>query len=288
MQSFIETPQDTNKSINFKVKGINLDEPIIMGILNVTPDSFFDGGKYLNEETIVRKINSMEYDGAQIIDIGGYSTRPGAKDVSEEDELNRVLPVVKLIKSNFDGLAISVDTFRSNIARKCVEAGADIINDISGGSLDRKMFSCIAELNVPYVLMHIKGTPQDMQEKPKYINVVEEIKDFFEEKLTQLIDLGVENVILDPGFGFGKTVEHNYELLNNLDAFSSFGKPLLAGVSRKSMINKVINTTPDEALNGTTVLNTIALQKGAKILRVHDIKEASETIKLTQKLNFNK
>ena len=284
MQSYIETPQDTNKSINFKMKGIILDEPIIMGILNVTPDSFFDGGKHLGEETIIRKVNSMEYDGAQIIDIGGYSTRPGAKEVSEEEELNRVLPIVKLIKSNFDGLIISVDTFRSNVARKCVEAGADIINDISGGSLDDKMFGCMAELKVPYILMHIKGTPQNMQENPTYNNVVDEVKSFFEEKINQLNSLGVENVILDPGFGFGKTVEHNYELLNNLDAFQSIGKPILAGISRKSMINKVINTSPDEALNGTTVLNTIALQKGANILRVHDIKEASETIKLTQKL----
>ena len=285
MQSYIETPQDTNKSINFKMKGINLDEPIIMGILNVTPDSFFDGGKHLNEATIVRSINAMEYDGAQIIDIGGYSTRPGAAEVSEEEELARVLPIVTLIKSNFEGLLISVDTFRSNIAKKCVDAGADLINDISGGSLDDKMFGSIAELNVPYVLMHMKGTPQNMQEEPIYINVVEEVKTYFEEKITQLNHLGVTDIILDPGFGFGKTVEHNYELLDNLDAFTSFGLPILAGVSRKSMINKVIGTTPDEALNGTTSLNTIALMKGANILRVHDVKEAQETIKLVNKLN---
>lgn len=284
MQSYIETPQDTNKSINFKVNGVNLDEPIIMGILNVTPDSFFDGGKHLNEESIVLEINSMEYDGAKIIDIGGYSTRPGAKEVSEEEELQRVIPIVKLIKSNFPGILISVDTFRSNVAKKCVEVGADIINDISGGNLDDKMFSCIAELNVPYVLMHIKGTPQNMQENPTYTNVVAEVKTYFEEKITQLNQLGVTDIILDPGFGFGKTVEHNYELLDNLDAFTSFGLPLLAGISRKSMINKVIGTTPDEALNGTTSLNTIALLKGANILRVHDVKEANETIQLTQKL----
>jgi dihydropteroate synthase len=284
MQSYIETPQDTNKSIKFKVKGINLDEPIIMGILNVTPDSFFDGGKHISEETIVQKVNSMEYDGAKIIDIGGYSTRPGAKEVSEEEELQRVIPIAKLIKSNFPDILISIDTFRSNIAKKCVEVGADIINDISGGSLDDKMFSCIAELNVPYVLMHIKGTPQNMQKNPTYTNVVAEVKTYFEEKITQLNQLGVTDVILDPGFGFGKTIEHNYELLDNLDTFTSFGLPILAGISRKSMINKVIGTTPDEALNGTTSLNTIALLKGANILRVHDVKEANETIKLTQKL----
>ncbi len=285
MQSKIETPQDTNKSTSFKVKGVNLDEPTIMGILNITPDSFFDGGKYLTDEDIVRKINSMEYDGAKIIDIGGYSTRPGAAQISEDEELNRVLPIVKLIKSNFSETILSIDTFRSKVAEKCIEAGANIINDISGGSIDNQMFDCIANLKVPYVLMHIQGTPQDMQENPIYNNVVEEVHRYFEEKITLLNQFGVYNIILDPGFGFGKTVEHNYELLNNLDAFKSFKLPILAGVSRKSMINKVIETTPDEALNGTTSLNTIALMKGATILRVHDVKEADETIKLVSKLN---
>ena len=284
MQSFIETPQDTNKSINFKVKGINLDEPIIMGILNVTPDSFFDGGMYINEETIVRKVNSMEYNGVKIIDIGGYSTRPGAIEIAEKEELNRVLSIVKLIKSNFPSLLISIDTFRSAVAKECVKAGADIINDISGGSLDNKMFSTIADLKVPYILMHIKGTPQNMQENPSYDNVVTEVKTYFEEKVTQLNALGVNNIILDPGFGFGKTVEHNYELLNNLNQFKSFGLPILAGLSRKSMINKVIGTTPEDALNGTTSLNTIALMKGANMLRVHDVEAANETIQLVKKL----
>lgn len=285
MQSKIETPQDTNKSTSIKMKGINLDEPTIMGILNVTPDSFFDGGKYLSDSTIVRKVNSMEYDGAKIIDIGGCSTRPGAIQVSEEEELSRILPVVKLIKSNFNEVIISVDTFRSTVAEKCVAIGADMINDISGGSLDNKMFDCIADLNVPYVLMHIKGSPQDMQDNPTYGNVVEEVYHYFEEKVNKLKQLGVNDIILDPGFGFGKTVEHNYELLNRLNEFKSFGLPILAGLSRKSMINKVINTTPSEALNGTTALNTIALMKGANILRVHDVNEAKETIKLVQKLN---
>ena len=267
------------------MKGIILDEAVVMGILNVTPDSFFDGGQYLSEENIVRRINSMEYDGAQIIDIGGYSTRPGAVQVSEEEELSRVLPIIKIIRSNFKNIIISVDTFRSNVAEKSIETGADIINDISGGSLDDKMFDCIADLNVPYVLMHIKGTPQNMQEKPTYTNVVDEVKNYFEQKINRLNQLGVNDIILDPGFGFGKTIEHNYQLLKNLDLFKSFDLPILVGVSRKSMINKVINTTPDEALNGTTSLNTIALIKGANILRVHDVKEANETIKLVNKLN---
>lgn len=285
MLSKIESPQDTNKSINFKVNKIYLDEPIIMGILNVTPDSFFDGRNDLSEENIVKKVNSMEYDGAKIIDIGGCSTRPGAEKVSEEEELNRVVPIVELIKSNFSGLEISVDTFRSSVAQKCVKAGATIINDISGGTLDENMFSCIADLNAPYVLMHIQGNPQTMQENPTYNNVVDEVKNYFEEKVNQLNVLGVHNIILDPGFGFGKTVEHNYELLNNLDVFKSFNLPILAGISRKSMINKVLNTTPEEALNGTTVLNTIALTKGANILRVHDVREAKECIQLIGKLS---
>ena len=280
MQSKIETPQDTNKSINFSVNGVNLDEPIIMGILNVTPDSFFDGGQNFDEETIIRKVNSMEYNGAKIIDIGGYSTRPGATEISEKEELKRVLPIVKLIRSNFSDLIISVDTFRSSIAEKCVEAGADIINDISGGTLDPKMFDSIAKLKIPYVLMHIKGSPQNMQENPTYVDAVKEVHQYFKEKIDNLNAKGIHNIILDPGFGFGKTIEHNYELLKNLDQFKSFKLPILVGVSRKSMINKVLNITPEEALNGTSILNTLALTKGVNILRVHDVKEANECIQL--------
>jgi len=282
MQSEIETPQDTNKSINFSLNGINLDEPIIMGILNVTPDSFFDGGQNFNNEEIVRKVNAMEYEGAKIIDIGGYSSRPGAVNISEEEELNRVLPIVKLIRSNFKDILISVDTFRSKIAEDCINSGANIINDISGGSLDSNMFETISKLNVPYVLMHIKGTPQNMQNTPTYIDVTKEVYQYFEEKIKKLNTKGVYNIILDPGFGFGKTVEHNYELLKNLDQFNSLGLPILVGFSRKSMINNVINTTPEEALNGTTVLNTLALTKGTNILRVHDTKEANECIQLVK------
>lgn len=284
MQSEIETPQDTNKSINFSLNATNLDEPLVMGILNVTPDSFFDGGQNINEEDIVRKINSMEYDGAKIIDIGGYSTRPGATEISEEEELNRVLPIVKLIRSNFKNLLISIDTFRSSVAEQCINAGADIINDISGGSIDPNMFDCIAKLKVPYVLMHIKGTPKNMQENPTYTNVTKEVHQYFNEKIKELNSKGVFDIILDPGFGFGKTIEHNYELLKNLEQFKSFKLPVLTGVSRKSMINKVLNTTPEEALNGTSILNTIALTKGSKILRVHDVKEASECIQLTKRI----
>jgi len=284
MLSTIGTSQDTNISINCKEKTINLDEPIVMGILNLTPDSFFDGGKYHNESNIMDQVNSMEYEGTTIVDVGGHSTRPQAKNVSEEEELNRVLPVVKLIKSNFKDIIISIDTFRSSVARQCVEAGADIVNDISGGGMDANMFKTVGELNVPYVLTHIQGTPQTMQENPLYTNLLEEVKDYFQEKIDQLNSLGVNNIILDPGFGFGKTVEHNYLLLKHLEEFKSFGLPILAGVSRKSMINKVLDTTPEEALNGTTVLNTIALQNGAHILRVHDVKEAQEAIQLVNML----
>jgi dihydropteroate synthase len=285
MHSNSESLQYTNKSLHFKVNKLKIDQPIIMGILNVTPDSFFDGRNDIREEDIVQKVNAMEYDGAQIIDIGGYSTRPGAAAVSETEELKRVLPIVQLIQANFKGLEISIDTFRSSVAKKCVEAGATLINDISGGSLDKNMFSCVADLKVPYILMHLQGSPQTMQDHPTYTNVVEEIKQYFEEKINQLNQLGVNDIILDPGFGFGKTVEHNYEILSNLDAFKTFGLPILAGVSRKSMINKVLNTTPEEALNGTTVLNTIALTKGAQILRVHDVREANECVKLQAKIS---
>jgi len=282
MQSEIETPQDTNKSIKLSLNGINLEKPIIMGILNVTPDSFFDGGQNMNDEDIVRKVNSMEFYGAQIIDIGGYSTRPGATEISEEEELQRVLPIVQLIRSNFSDLLISIDTFRSNVAKQCVNAGANIVNDISGGSLDPNMFDIIAQLKTPYVLMHIKGDPSNMQDNPTYSNITQEVHQYFTEKINELNRKGIFNIILDPGFGFGKTVEHNFELLKNLNQFNSFKLPVLVGLSRKSMITKVLNTTPEEALNGTTVLNTLALTHGAKILRVHDVQEANDCIQLVE------
>ncbi len=284
MPSNIETPQDTFFLKNKSEFLLNLDEPIIMGILNVTPDSFFDGGKYLNDEAIIEKVNSMEYEGATIIDIGGYSSRPNANEVSEEEELIRVIPIIKLVRHNFPKLLISVDTFRSNVAKHSVEAGANLVNDISGGTMDSNMFKTIAELKVPYILMHIKGTPQNMQNNPIYNNVIEEVTEYFTDKIKDLNALGFKDIIIDLGFGFGKTVEHNYELLNNLEYFKSFKLPILTGISRKSMINKVLEINPDEALNGTTVLNTIALMKGTNILRVHDVKEAKEASLLVQSL----
>ena len=284
MLSNIETPQDTFFLKNKSEFLLNLDEPIIMGILNVTPDSFFDGGKYLSDEAIIKKVNSMEYDGVNIIDIGGCSTRPNAEKVTEEEELKRVTPIIKLIKHNFPNLLISVDTFRSNVAKQSVEAGADLVNDISGGTMDKEMFKTIAKLNVPYILTHIKGTPQNMQDNPSYSNVVEDVKTYFSEKIKELELLGFNQIILDLGFGFGKTVKHNYELLNNVEKFKSFKLPILTGISRKSMINKVLEINPDEALNGTSVLNTVALMKGSNILRVHDVKEAKECINLVAQL----
>lgn len=287
MPSNIGTPQDTFFLKNNKGISLNLDEPAIMGILNVTPDSFFDGGQNIENEAIIEKVNSMQLNGAKIIDIGGYSTRPNAKEVSEEEELKRVIPIIELISNQFPDLIISIDTFRSNVAKKAVDAGANLINDISGGSFDKNMFKTVAEINIPYILMHIKGTPKTMQINPTYTNVVEEVKEYFATKIAELNQLGVTNIILDLGFGFGKTVEHNYQLLNAIEEFNSFNLPILTGISRKSMINKVIGTTPQEALNGTTVLNTIALLKGTKILRVHDVKEANECLKLVKKLKEN-
>ena len=280
----METLQDTNISTNSKAKMIKLDQPIVMGILNLTPDSFFDGGKYNNEEEILAQVTNMLNDGATVIDIGGQSTKPGAKIVAEQAELDRVLPIIKLLKKNFENITISIDTYYSFVAEKCIEAGAAIINDVSGGSLDNEMFKTAGKLNVPYVLMHIKGTPQNMQQNPTYSNVVEEVKTYFTEKIKLLKENGVVDIILDPGFGFGKTVEHNYQILTNLEKFNSFNLPVLVGVSRKSMLTKVLGIEANEALNGTSVLNTIALQKGAKILRVHDVKEANECILLVKKL----
>lgn len=259
--------------------------PLIMGILNVTPDSFFDGGKYTEEVHWLEHIKQMTDAGADIIDVGAYSTRPGAKDISETEEWNRLIKVIRSIRKNFPELLISVDTFRSNVAEQAVNAGANIINDISGGTLDSKMFEIVAKLDVPYILMHIQGTPQTMQENPHYINVVEEIHAFFDEKLKQLKNLGVTKVILDPGFGFGKNVEHNFQLLKNLDKFQFFNLPVLVGISRKSMINKLLDISSKDALNGTSIINTIALQKGANILRVHDVKEAKEVVRVFEYLN---
>ncbi len=279
-----ETPQDTfflkKNSINCKGKLLNLDEPLIMGILNLTPDSFFDGGKHVNEENIIHQVEKMLNEGASIIDIGGYSSRPGAKDVSLNEELERILPSIKLLKQKFKDLIISIDTFRSNVAIKATEAGADMINDISAGEMDSNMFNTISELKVPYIMMHMQGTPNTMQLNPTYQNVTNEVINYFSNKINQLYKLGINDVIIDPGFGFGKTLEHNYQLLKKLKQFELFELPILVGISRKSMITKPLNIKPIDALNGTTVLNTLALQNGASILRVHDVKAAKETVDL--------
>lgn len=258
--------------------------PLIMGILNVTPDSFFDGGKYTEEQHWLAHTREMIEAGADLIDVGAYSTRPGAKNISETEELERLIKVLVSLRKNFPDLLISVDTFRANVAEQAVAVGANIINDISGGTMDFKMFETIAKLDVPYVFMHIQGTPETMQQNPKYNNVVNEVHAFFGEKLKQLKDLGVTKVILDPGFGFGKTVEHNFQLLKNLNKFQDFKLPILAGVSRKSMINKLLNISSKDSVNGTSILNTIALKNGANILRVHDVKEAKEVVKVFEYL----
>ncbi|MBI9037553.1 MAG: dihydropteroate synthase [Bacteroidales bacterium] len=256
-----------------------------MGILNLSMDSFFEGNSNNNIIGLIDQTKKMLDEGAKIIDIGAVSTRPGAKLVSEEMELKSLLMVIPELIKNFPKVIFSVDTVRANIAEKVIEAGADMINDISGGTMDDKMFETIASLQVPYVLMHIQGTPQNMQDDPKYENVVLEIEQFFLNQINKLERLGFSQIILDPGFGFGKTLEHNYKILKNIKLFTKLGFPVLAGVSRKSMINKVLKTTPKTALNGTTVLNTIAVLNGAKILRVHDVKEAVEVIKLCEQLS---
>lgn len=258
--------------------------PLIMGILNVTPDSFFDGGKYTEESGWIEQTKRMISEGADIIDIGAYSSRPGAIDISVEEESSRLLKVITSVRSHFPEILISVDTFRAEIAEASVKSGANIINDISGGTMDPGMFETIARLNVPYVMMHIKGTPQNMQQDPVYKNVVGEVKEFFEERIKLLNDLGFKKIILDPGFGFGKTLEHNIEIMRNLEEFKKLKSPLLVGISRKSIVNKILNISSKDALNGTSILNTIALQKGADIIRVHDVKEAKEVVKILESL----
>ena len=253
---------------------------MVMGILNITTDSFFDGGLYLSEIQLIKKAFDMQKQGADIIDIGACSTRPGAEQVPLEQELERIVKAVKAIKKNVPQVLISVDTYRSKVAEVAVKSGAHIINDISGGTMDPAMFKTIARLKVPYVLMHIQGTPQTMQQNPVYDNVVQDVLAFFNKKIAELNALGISKIIIDPGFGFGKTVEHNYHIINELEYFGAFKLPVLVGVSRKSMIYKVLDITPADALNGTSVLNYIALQKGARILRVHDVKEAKEVVQL--------
>lgn len=263
-------------------KKLLFTKPLIMAIINLTPDSFYDGGKYSEVGDVVLDAEEKIKQGADIIDIGAVSTRPSAKEIDETEEWARLEPVLIELRKKFPEVFISVDTYRSGIAKKSAEAGADIINDISGGSLDDKMFEVISKLDVAYVLMHIQGTPQTMQQNPEYGDVVYEVKRTLEEKIEYLSQLNFGKIILDVGFGFGKTTEHNYQLLKHLPQFSELGFPILAGVSRKNMISKVIHTNPVTALNGTTVLNTIALLNGASILRVHDVTEAKQAIELVE------
>jgi len=256
-----------------------------MGILNITPDSFYDGGRYTTEKQWIEHTEKMLSEGASIIDIGALSTRPGSKEIDEKEELERLLPAVKSISRHFPKTIISVDTWRANVAEKVVNQGAHIINDVSGGLFDPQMFATIAKLNVPYIMMHTNGKPETMQQDPQYRNLVLDIIDFFSNQLATLHQMGVDNVILDPGFGFGKTIDHNYQLLANLSSFQLFELPILVGVSRKSMVQKLLNISSREALNATTVLHTIALQNGANLLRVHDVKQAMEAIAIVNKMD---
>ena len=271
-------------TINCKGTLIDLSSPKVMGILNITPDSFYDGGKYKNESEIVKQTQKMLSEGATFIDVGAYSSRPGAKHISEDQELQRIVPVIELLVKEFPEIIISVDTFRSKVAEETITIGASIINDISGGNMDVNMFETIADLQVPYIIMHMLGTPQNMQKNPVYNNVTREIISFFAEKIFKLHQLKVNDILIDVGFGFGKTIEHNFELLKNLSLFKSLDAPILAGISRKSMLYKTLNTSAKEALNATTSANTIALLNGASILRVHDVKEAVETIKIVEQI----
>lgn len=274
----------TNKTLNVRGKLVDLSIPRIMGILNVTPDSFFDGSRYTDSAQALRQVEKMMNEGATFIDIGGYSSRPGATDISVEEEVERTAPMVKLISKAFPEAIISIDTFRAVVARKAVEEGAAIINDISGGDLDADMFTTVADLQVSYILMHMRGTPQTMKELSHYDLMVKDLIDYFHQRVYRLQALGVKDIIIDPGFGFAKNTEQNFELLNHLEDLAVLGLPLLAGLSRKSMIWKTLNATAATALNGTTSLNTVALIKGAAILRVHDVKEAADTVKLIEKL----
>lgn len=270
-------------TINVNGKLIDLGQPQVMGILNVTPDSFYSGSRKQSEEDIRSRVKQIVDEGGQMIDIGAYSSRPGADDVSAEEEMARLRKGMKIVNEIAPDMPVSVDTFRADVAKMCVEElGVGIINDISGGELDKNMFATVAKLGVPYILMHMKGTPQTMQQAPHYDDLMKEILLYFAEKIQQLRDLGQKDIILDPGYGFAKTIEHNYHLLHHQEMLNVFELPLLVGISRKSMIYRLLGGTPEESLNGTSVLNTIALQKGASILRVHDVKECVEVVKIVE------
>lgn len=272
--------------INCKGQLIDLSIPKVMGVMNVTPDSFFDGGKYKNEYEIVTRAGKILTEGATFIDIGAYSSRPGADFVSEQEEIDRIVPAIEIILKHFPEALLSIDTFRAEVAKASIESGAAIINDIAAGGLDAKMFDVIAKYNVPYIMMHMRGNPQTMQTMTEYDDIVKDMLFYFSEKVAKARSLGINDLILDPGFGFAKTTEQNYEVLQKMELFNVLELPVLAGISRKSMIYKTLNITAQEALNGTTVINTIALTKGAKILRVHDVKEAMECVTLFNKMSM--
>ena len=267
-------------TVNAGGKLIDLSSPKVMGIINITPDSFYAESRKNGITDVLQQAEKMLADGAAFLDIGAYSSRPGATDISVQEETDRLLPVVEAIASTFPGAVISIDSFRAKVAEDAIHAGAHIINDISGGQLDEDMFTTVARLQVPYILMHMKGNPQTMQQLANYEDVFAEVYDYFVKKIYQLRQLGVHDIILDPGFGFAKKPEHSYALMNRMQEFNILQLPILAGISRKKMIYSILNTTADEALNGTTALNTIALMKGAGILRVHDIKQAVEAVKI--------
>ncbi|WP_396631970.1 dihydropteroate synthase [Maribacter sp. R86514] len=272
-------------TINCNGKLISLDQPKVMGILNVTPDSFFDGGKYKDESSILHQVEKMLNEGATFIDIGAYSSRPGALEVDEATELKRITPIVSLILEKFPDTILSIDTFRSSVAKACIEKGAAIVNDISAGLQDENMLSTVAKLNAPYIMMHMRGTPQNMQKQTDYEDILKEVLHYFSKRLLAAKALGIKDIIIDPGFGFAKNLAQNYKLLNQMEVMNIIEHPILAGISRKSIIYKTLGTNADQALNGSTALHMICLQKSAKILRVHDVKEAMECVKLHEQLN---
>ena len=272
-------------TINIGGNIMNFNKPKIMGILNVTPDSFYDGGVFDSEKKVLNQVHTMIDEGVDIIDIGGYSSKPGAENISLDTELKRVIPYIEIIKKNFEDTPVSIDTFRSKVAKEAVNHGAEIINDISSGDLDQTMFETVSKLKVPYIMMHMKGKPTNMQINPVYKNLVVDISENLSKKIFEARTKGINDIIIDPGFGFGKTTNDNYVLLKNLSFFKELGCPILAGISRKSMIYKVLNTDPQNSLNGTTCLNTISLMNGANILRVHDVRQAKEVVDLFESLN---
>ena len=271
-------------TLNSKTKQLNIDKPLVMGVLNCTDDSFYEGSRSLDVAKLEQRIERMIAEGADIIDVGGQSTRPGAVQIDTEEEIQRIRGALSYLKAVHPNQWISIDTTSAKVAQFAVAHGADMINDISAGNMDENMISTVSALHVPYVCMHMQGTPKNMQIAPQYDNVTHDVISFFTGKLTQLTNAGIKQVVIDPGFGFGKTIDHNFQLMNELESFHQFNLPLLVGISRKSMIYKVLGSSPEDALNGTTVLNTIALQKGAHILRVHDVKEAKEAIILLNRL----